>query len=123
MNPLTSNLDQENKRVLSSDEFSADDLVVRPDPEINDLIPFFLDNRNKELTGLRQSLEGGKFDEIRRLAHTWKGICRPYGFLHLEQLSRELECAAINEDTIQVNRVLDRIEKFLKNVQIVLEKA
>lgn len=99
-------------------QIDASQLIVHPDPEIKDLVPFFLNNRRKELPDLERLVKERSFEEIRRLAHTWKGICRPYGFPFLEKLSRELEVAAQIEDENQIHVVCEAIKEFLLNVRI-----
>ena len=63
----------------------------------------------------------GDFDAIRRIAHTWKGICRPYGFLHLETLSRNLEVAGEQESVPEAQNLAREIRSYLDNVRIVYE--
>lgn len=95
--------------------------VVRPDPDLEDLIPSFMQNRKNELVDLEQSAGRSDFDFIRRMAHTWKGICRPYGFVHLETLSRNLEDAGERESQNDVQNILGEIKEYLANVRIVYD--
>lgn len=95
--------------------------VVRPDPDLEDLIPTFMENRRNELADIQGAVARGDFDFIRRLAHTWKGICRPYGFVHLETLSRDLEVAGENESREEVGRIASEIKSYLENVRIVYD--
>jgi HPt (histidine-containing phosphotransfer) domain-containing protein len=95
--------------------------VVRPDPDLEDLIPSFMQNRKNELVDLEHCASRSDFDGIRRMAHTWKGICRPYGFVHLETLSRTLEDAGERESIADVNAVLVEIKDYLANVRIVYD--
>jgi HPt (histidine-containing phosphotransfer) domain-containing protein len=95
--------------------------VVRPDPDLEDLIPSFMQNRKNELAEMESSLGQGDFDLIRRTAHTWKGISRPYGFVHLETLSKRLEVCGESESREDVDQVLSEIRDYLANVRIVYE--
>ena len=95
--------------------------VVRPDPDLEDLIPSFMQNRINELADIAGAQERGDFEFIRRIAHTWKGICRPYGFVHLETLSRRLEGAGEREDATEVKAILDEMRDYLANVRIIYE--
>jgi chemotaxis protein histidine kinase CheA len=96
--------------------------VVRPDPDLEDLIPSFMQNRRNELQDIDGAVARGDFDAIRRIAHTWKGICRPYGFVHLETLSRNLEAAGERENTEETLGVASEIRIYLDNVRIVYEQ-
>ena len=95
--------------------------VVRPDPDLADLIPSFMQNRKTELADLESALSRGDFEFVRRTAHTWKGICRPYGFIHLETLSRNLEEAGQSENRNEISEVLGEIRAYLQNVRVVYE--
>lgn len=95
--------------------------VVRPDPDLADLIPSFLQNRKNELQELEQARSRSDFEFVRRMAHTWKGICRPYGFVHLETLSKSLEQAGEKEDGEEIESILGEVSNYLANVHIVYE--
>lgn len=115
---------QENEHRQSEDSSHANSpttWVVRPDPDLEDLIPSFMQNRKNELVDLEQSASRSDFDFIRRMAHTWKGICRPYGFVHLETLSRNLEDAGEREHQADVQTILGEIKDYLANVRIVYD--
>jgi len=95
--------------------------VVRPDPDLEDLIPSFMQNRRNELKEILTALSRKDFDFIRRIAHTWKGICRPYGFVHLETLSRNLESAGERENLSELTEIAAEMGNYLDNVRIVYD--
>jgi HPt (histidine-containing phosphotransfer) domain-containing protein len=95
--------------------------VVRPDPDLEDLIPSFMGNRRTDLNDIRDAIARKDFEFIRRTAHTLKGICRPYGFEYLETLSKELEGAGEREDIAAVQSVSERMQDYLDNVRIVYD--
>ena len=95
--------------------------VVRPDPDLEDLIPSFMGNRRNDLSEIREAIARKDFEFIRRTAHTLKGICRPYGFEFLETLSKELEGAGEREDIAAVESVTSRMQDYLDNVRIVYD--
>ena len=95
--------------------------VVRPDPDLADLIPSFVQNRRNELAELLTARAKGDFEFIRRMSHTWKGICRPYGFIHLETLSRSLEEAGERENSADLEAIMAEMGSYLDNVRIVYD--
>lgn len=95
--------------------------VVRPDPDLADLIPSFMQNRRNELEELKGARSRNDYEFIRRMSHTWKGICRPYGFVHLETLSKSLEEAGEREDAAEVERIMNEMASYLENVRIVYD--
>ncbi len=99
----------------------SSELVVRPDPDLQDLIPSFMENRRNELGEIEQAIVRGDFETLRRFAHTWKGICRPYGFMQLEILSRSLEGAADRENQQEAQEMAALIRRHLDQVKIVYD--
>ncbi len=95
--------------------------VVRPDPDLEDLIPSFLGNRRNDLVEIRGAVARSDYEFIRRTAHTLKGICRPYGFGHLEMLAKELEVAGQAEDAAGISRVAAEMQAYLDNVRVVYD--
>jgi HPt (histidine-containing phosphotransfer) domain-containing protein len=95
--------------------------VAKPDPDLEDLIPSFLQNRKNELVEMEAALGRRDFDSIARSAHIWKGIARPYGFIHLEFMSRQIEDAAIKHNDHEVADILRDIREYLYNVKIIYE--
>lgn len=107
------------KMISSSNASETCQWVIEPEPEIEDLVPTFLRNRFNELAVMEIAADRGDDEEIRRLAHLWKGVCRPYGFIDLEGLSRELEEAARANDRTRVSDLLKHIKFCLQNARIV----
>jgi len=95
--------------------------VVHPDRDLEDLIPTFMQNRRNELEEVDAAVAKSDFEFIRRTAHTWKGICRPYGFIHLETLSRQLEVAGEEESQANAGGIAREMRAYLDNVRIVYD--
>lgn len=99
--------------------FEASDLVVQPDPDLADLIPEFLNNRRHDMADIEKAVARNDFEFIRRTAHTLKGICRPYGFIYLETLSKRLEVAGQQENMSDVKTIAGEMNEYLDRVQVV----
>lgn len=93
--------------------------VARPDRDLQDLIPLFMDNRRKDLALADAAFALGDFNHIRRLAHSLKGICRPYGFPELEDMSKRLELAGEMESLAEVGKILVEMRAYVQTVKIV----
>lgn len=92
--------------------------IVTPDADLADLIPTFIQNRKKDLVQLEQSIARADFDAIRRLGHTLKGICRPYGFIDLEAMSKALEGAAEAGDLEAIKGLYKDMKDYVEHVEI-----
>lgn len=86
---------------------------------MSDLIPLFLMNRRDDAAKLHLALSHFDFEAVKQIAHKWKGICRPYGFLYLETLSLRLERAGEREDFDLAVRIYNEIQIHLLTVRVV----
>lgn len=68
-------------------------------PEVQELIPFFLDRRRADLEAIKQLLAEGNFEGICLLAHSIKGSSPSYGFPELGKLGAQIEQAALCRNT------------------------
>ena len=81
----------------------------------------FLTDREKECEYLHSFHEQGDIDAIAKMAHKWKGIAAPYGFVALEQLSKDLEAACRESDLNNCLRTIKMIESYLEDKRKFIE--
>ncbi|MDT8369672.1 MAG: Hpt domain-containing protein [Longimicrobiales bacterium] len=93
---------------------------VRVDPEIADLVPFFLESREAEVPKLRQALADDDLVTIEDLGHGMKGMGSAFGFdpvsrigIELERLGGEGEGASREE----IAKLIDELEAYLERVE------
>ena len=94
---------------------------IRVDPDLQDLIPDYLENRGKDLLVYQQALEKGNFDTIAILGHSMKGSGGGYGFNELTSIGRAIEKAANNKDKESVRQSIVDLMDYLKKLEIVYE--
>ena len=99
----------------------ADKIVVRIDPEYEALIPRFLENRHKDVQGLRDAVDQGTYEFIRLLGHSMKGTGAAYGFEAIGVLGSQLEQAAQDENVTAIRQALDELTAYLERVEVVFE--
>ncbi len=102
-------------------EINSANNIVRVDPDYADLVPGFLENRRSEIDIIRDSATRGDFKEIRRLGHGMKGAGAGYGFKVISDIGRNLEDAAAIEDVTAIEAELERLGRYLSEVQVVLD--
>jgi len=56
--------------------------------DLEDLIPGFMRNRNKELETLKVALAAADFEQLRQLGHRMKGVGNSYGFARSRSSAR-----------------------------------
>lgn len=102
---------------MCSNANSKDRLTVRVPTQLEDLIPFFLDEVT-ELIG-RVKADPESFGDVRRYGHTIKGVGRTYGFGGVSEYGLELEQAALREDAAAVRTAVAQLADYLDRVDIV----
>ncbi len=96
-------------------------IIVHVDPDLEDLIPDFLERRQDDLQTIRNALGKNDFEAIRALAHTMKGVGGGYGFDEITTVSRAIEQAAEAKDEPGVKKGLDELADYLARVEVLYD--
>lgn len=94
------------------------DVVRIDDQEIAPLVPAFLENRRAELDGYRAALHNADYGRIQSSAHKMKGTGRGYGLAVISRIGGDLELAAHQKDVAAMERLIDELDDYLRNVRI-----
>src|ERR671936_1880171 len=89
--------------------------------DLEDLIPVFLSNRNKELDTLRVALAAADFEQLRQVGHRMKGVGNSYGFAHVSTLGKHIEDGARSGDRTGLEARIREYADYLAKVEIVYE--
>lgn len=89
--------------------------------DLEDLIPTFMKNRNKEVETLRAALGGGDFEQLRQLGHRMKGVGNSYGFELVSTLGKQIEDGARIGDKPGLEARIAEYADYLARVKIVYE--
>ena len=99
----------------------SEKIQVRVDPDLQDLIPGYLENRGKDLLVYQQALEKGDFESIGVLGHSMKGSGGGYGFNDLTSIGRAIEKAAKNRDKESVRKSIIDLTDFLEKLEVIYD--
>ena len=97
----------------------GDKIIVHVDPELEDLIPGFLENRRNDIKSMLEALEQGDFETIRVLGHSMKGSGWGYGFDAITEMGGFLEQAAKKRDADEVRKWVGELVTYLERVEVV----
>jgi HPt (histidine-containing phosphotransfer) domain-containing protein len=100
---------------------SPQKIKVVVDPELQDLIPGFLQNRRLDISKLQGASETDDFETILTLGHRMRGDGGGYGFAMISELGHAIETAAKDKDVFEVRRLVDELERYLDRVEVVYE--
>jgi len=98
---------------------SGDDkIIIKVDPDIADLIPGFLENREKDIEKMEDYLNSGNYEEIERLGHSMKGSGAGYGFDGISEIGRSIEIAGKEKDIEAIKEAIQKLRNYLDRVVI-----
>lgn len=101
---------------------STDKVIVYVDPDLEEIVPGFLENRRKDAAALQSALQGNDMKTIRVLGHRMKGDGGGYGFQEISAIGDALEQAAIREDRVVIDRQTAALVDFLTHVEVVYRR-
>lgn len=96
-------------------------IKVSVDPDLESLIPGFLQNRQKDVVLLQTALANSDHAAVLAIGHTLKGVGGGYGFVRITELGAGLEAAARDHDNDAMAKQLAELEQYLQQVEVVYE--
>ena len=100
-------------------QHSAAKIIVEVDADLEDLIPGFLERRQQDIRSLREALAKDDFEQIRQLVHTLKGVGGGYGFDAITSISQQIQLAAENGRSEEIEAELVILANYLERVEVV----
>jgi len=98
---------------------AGDRITLTIDSDLADIVPIFLENRQKDIQTLRACLAARDFETIRILGHRMKGDGGGYGFQVISDIGGAMELAAGRHDHPAIDRVTTQLADFLSRVTVV----
>lgn len=103
---------------LSPSQDSSGKITVQIDATLEDLIPNFLANRERDVTTLRDALSQENFQAIHLLGHRLKGDGGGYGFEGISQIGGVIEAAALRRDADSIAQQTTALADYLARLDI-----
>ncbi len=96
-----------------------DRIPVIVDPDLEDLIPGFLDNRHADVAKLTSLVAQNAYAEIRLIGHSMKGVGGGYGFDPITDIGGAIERAALAEDGDTIRQCTQQLADYLARIEVV----
>ena len=96
-------------------------IIIQVDSDLEDLIPGFLDNRQRDITTIFDALGRKDYDSIAKAGHTMKGVGGGYGFDAITDIGGSIEQAAKHKDPEPIKHCLNELSDYLQRIEIVFE--
>lgn len=106
------------RRLLEEDEPETRPVEVVVDPDISDLVPVYLRNRQEDLDRIGTALQRQDFEQILALAHAIRGSGAAYGLPEISHLGREMAAAAQRGDGLRVAECRESMALYLRRVKV-----
>ncbi|MFC1752827.1 Hpt domain-containing protein [Thermoproteota archaeon] len=74
-----------------TNEHHLDPIIVEIDPDIEDLVPNFINKRKHDIEAVKEAVKNKDSEFIKITAHKMKGSCGLYGFTGLSAIARDIE--------------------------------
>src|SRR6185312_6407981 len=95
--------------------------IVHVNHELEDIIPPFLENRNKDMGLIKEALTRRDFRTMEVVGHNMRGACGGFGFEKLSEIGARLEVGAQTRDASRCERCLLDFVDFMKHYKIVFK--
>ncbi|MFH0998799.1 MAG: ATP-binding protein [Pseudomonadota bacterium] len=105
---------------LSEEEIEKEDIIpISVDPDLEALIPDFLQSIRSETLHLTELLREGNYADIQRIGHSLKGVGGGYGFQRITDLGAQIEQAARSSRHDGIELGIADLRDYLARVQII----
>lgn len=96
-------------------------ITVSVDPDLEDLIPGFLENRTSDRKKLVEALAASDMQSIQSIGHNLKGLGGGYGFEQMSKLGANIEAAAKEQDSGTIASLIDQLAEYLERIEVIYE--
>ncbi|TAN42888.1 MAG: response regulator [Nitrospirae bacterium] len=97
--------------------------IVHIDPDLQELVPGYLRNREADTKRILQLLSDNDLEEVRRLGHSMSGSGGGYGFHKISRFGKQIEKAAEKKDPREIRKIIDRLAEYLTRVTVVMKNG
>lgn len=92
-------------------------IIVHIDPDLEDLIPGFLANRQRDVASLQALVEKEDYPAIRIIGHSMKGAGGGYGFDPITDFGDRIEVAALQANEQSIRELTAQLADYLARVK------
>jgi hypothetical protein len=119
MRDMIGYVDQYHNNTFEKSIERKDDIYVYIDQEIEDLVPDFLEHKQKDVDHLFVALEREDYAKIFHIGHKLNGEGGTYGFDPITTIGRFIEMAAKDMDKAKISEMIKELSNYLERVVVV----
>ncbi|EQC51543.1 Hpt domain-containing protein [Bacteriovorax sp. DB6_IX] len=92
---------------------------VEVDEELKDILPGFLNNREKDIETLKTAVAANDFATLQKVGHKVSGSSGGYGFDELGAIAKNIELAARESSLEKVQALVQEFENYVREIEVV----
>ena len=96
----------------------SEKIVVKVDPELEELIPSYLQNLEKNTAKIKVGLQKDDMELCRGLGHNMKGSGGSYGFEFISKIGKEIEDAARSAKNKEIEGCIRKLEDYIERLEV-----
>ncbi len=102
---------------------SEDKIIVHIDIDLEDLVPGFLENRQKDLEMLEKVIQENDFESLGSIGHNLKGVGGGYGFLEITEIGAAIEESAKAANLEVASENIKKLSYYLSHIEVIYEEV
>ena len=102
---------------------SEDKIIVHIDIDLEDLVPGFLENRQKDLEMLEKVIQENDFESLMSIGHNLKGVGGGYGFLEITEIGAAIEESAKAANLEVASENIKKLSYYLSHIEVIFEEV
>jgi HPt (histidine-containing phosphotransfer) domain-containing protein len=96
-------------------------LIVRPEPDLADLVPLYLERREADIGALEDAVLTGDYATVHILGHSMKGSGGGYGFDGITEIGLRIETAGKTSDPDAARTAIEDLKAYLQNLEVLYD--
>jgi HPt (histidine-containing phosphotransfer) domain-containing protein len=96
-------------------------IIIKIDPEVSELIPAFLKNRETDTQLLFEALSKEDYEKIERIGHGMKGAGAGFGFDAITEIGARIEKSAKLKDVFEIGKEIQELSEYVRSIEVVYE--
>ena len=100
---------------------STEKIVVKIDKDLEEIIPMFLENREKDLGLLQEAIGSQDLESIKVIGHKLAGNAGSYGLPELGEIGSQLEMESTTGNWENIQNLLDSYISYMSKLVIEFE--
>lgn len=100
---------------------SLEKIIVNIDPDLEELISGFLENRIKDIEILKNAASQGDLSALKSVGHNLKGVGGGYGFAKITELGAGIEASAKINDMERINQLISDLADYLQRIEVIYQ--